>query len=66
MMCRAELLENFANRNFVSLLNRTTGGFVAGIISSLEHEDGSGYSFIVTMNSTISFSYRTDKDPIIN
>lgn len=56
MMTREALFEAFANGSKVILRNNK-GSLVCGSISSIEREDGSGYSYNVYLYGATGFCY---------
>lgn len=53
-MTTMELLATFAARKVVTIPTRTNVGTVTGIIMAIEHEDGSGKSYNLTVYNQIS------------
>jgi hypothetical protein len=58
-MARETLLKAFANRRPVTIPDSTKGGnwTVCGVINTLQHEDGSGYSYLVTLSQQPGVRY---------
>jgi hypothetical protein len=50
-MARETLLKGFADRRPITIPDSTKGGnwTVCGTVNTLTHEDGSGYSYLVTL-----------------